>query len=337
MGATASVIDHSVREPSKLTTRKVNSSRVEQMVSPKKKRRPSFFDDRLKDNDDDLDDLLVDSADSKGMQKATRRILVKALEEFLAVHGTQLRSNVIDLVVNSMNPLVLYRGQPVIKQGEIGSFVYVIETGNLAVTVNGEEQESIPCGTLFGELALLFDARRSATVTCTEKCKLWSLNRTAFKLIQRNATNLAIKQRMRRLQVVKELAMLPSTALAKLVTSLTPMSYKYGDHLYTAGKCTTKVMLIEEGSVIILVPQALQHLSQDDIDKAVGVYRPNLLEQKKASRGLELGSITSFSITEGCVIGMGILLGTYLHLLSYSAQYSCGILLELLLISVIVF
>ena len=84
-------------------------------------------------------------------------------------------------------------------------------------------------------------------------------------------------------------------------------------------------MLIEEGSVIILVPQALQHLSQDDIDKAVGVYRPNLLEQRKVSKGLELGSITSFSITEGCVIGMGILLGTYLHLLFCSDEYSFGV------------
>ena len=111
-----------------------------------------------------------------------------------------------------------------------------------------------------------------------------------------------------------ELAMLPSTALAKLVTSLTPMSYKYGDHLYTAGKCTTKVMLIEEGSVIILVPQALQQLSQEDIDKAIGIYRPTSLEQKKQIKGIEQGTITSFSITEGCVIGMGILLGIFMHL-----------------------
>lgn len=323
MGAAASVIDHSESElPKPKVTRKVNSYRVQKVSSPKKKRRPSFFDDRLKsDNEEDLDDAPVDSTDSNGMKKATRRILVKAVEEFLAVNGTQLRSNVIDLVVNSMNPLVLYRGQPVIRQGEIGSFVYVIETGNLSVTVNGEEQESIPCGKLFGELALLFDARRSATVTCTEKCKLWSLNRTAFKLIQRNATNLAIKQRMRRFQVVQELAMLPSTALAKLVTSLTPMSYKYGDHLYTAGKCTTKVMLIEEGSVIILVPQALQHLSQEEIDKAIGIYRPNTLEQKKQGKGLELGTITSFSITEGCVIGMRILLGTCVKYVNLRSLY----------------
>jgi CRP-like cAMP-binding protein len=332
MGATASITTRSVGDeeskPKLKVTRKVNSIRVKNLPSPKKRRRPSFFDERQNsDSDDmDLDSFNVDAREDDIMSKATRSILVQAVEEFLTMNGTEIRSNVIDVVVNSMNPLMLQKGQSVITQGEVGSFVYVLESGNVSVVVNGEQIRTMSSGTLFGELALLFDARRSATITCLEKCKLWSLNRSAFKVIQRNATNLAIMQRTRRFQVVPELSVLPSATLAKLVTSLTPMTYKYGDHLYSAGKCSTKIMLIEEGTVEIQVPPALQHMPQQEIERIIGIIRPASYEYKSKSRP-SLGNCgsctvehsidvianiemtTSFTITEGCVIGMGILLG----------------------------
>ena len=176
-------------------------------------------------------------------------MLIKAVEDFLVVNGTDLRDSVIDIVIKTMSPLVLQIGQAVITQGEVGTSVYIVESGALQVTVNNERIRKLGPGTLFGELALLFDARRSATVTCLDVCKLWTLSRTSFKIIQRNATNLAIMQRTRRFQVVPELARIPPTSLAKLMASLSPMSYTAGDALYATGKCTAKIMMIEEGKM----------------------------------------------------------------------------------------
>lgn len=231
-----------------------------------RKRRPSLLDRLRHDTtgveiDNDTHDT-QNAEDNGEMDVSTRSILVLAVEEFLMLDGTDLRDNVIDIVINSMIPIELSEGEAVITQGEIGTFVYIVERGNLQVTVNGEHIRTLSSGALFGELALLFDARRSATVACLNDCKLWSLDRSAFKIIQRNAVNLAIMQRTRRFQIVPELIVLPSTALARLMASLTPMSYKSGDALYAAGKCSTKIMLIEEGSVSIMVPPALQGLPQ---------------------------------------------------------------------------
>ena len=97
------------------------------------------------------------------------------------------------------------------------------------------------------------------------------------------------------------------------------MSYKFGDQIYTLGKCSTKVMLIEEGKVEILVPPNLQHLTQEEIERTVGVIRPASYEYRgKSASGQESNSqsteevtkIEAFSISEGCIIGMSILLGT---------------------------
>jgi hypothetical protein len=103
------------------------------------------------------------------------------------------------------------------------------------------------------------------------------------------------------------------------------MSYRSGDALYAAGKCSTKIMLIEEGTVVITVPSALQHLPQDEIERVIGIIRPNgsntpfeAISDTPAHspRGGEerMGEgcapiaplISSFTITEGCVIGTGL-------------------------------
>lgn len=296
-------------------------------------RRPSVFDEvGGTEDDEDVNPMHAQNFDGDDMEPVTKDILVHAVEAFLIVNGTDLRDNVIEIVIKTMSPMLLQRGEAVITQGEIGTSVYIVESGNLQVTVNNERIRKLGPGVLFGELALLFDARRSATVTCLDTCKLWSLSRTAFKIIQRNATNLAIMQRTRRFRAVPELACISSTSLTKLMATLTPMSYKSGDALYAAGKCTTKVMLIEEGSVTITVPLGMQHLPLPEIDRMIGVIRPvsvvhqnsrrhlsaaQILQNEESNRVVEIGEgenaplILSFQITEGCVIGMGILLGTY--------------------------
>ena len=274
------------------------------------------------------------------MTAETRDIILKSITAFLMINGTNFRDHVIDGAIRSMECIDMEAGHKVIEQGDSGSTVFIVENGSLEVTVNGRTIRMLGCGALFGELALLFDAKRSATVTCTSPCRLWSLDRNAFKTVQRNASNLAIITRTRRFLVVPELAALPSTSLARLMATLTPMTYHRGDALYSTGKCSNKVMLIEEGTVTIKVPNSMQHLSQDEIERAVGIYRPlQHYETTKsgkeraaldadplapgASRDGEGDDVTtdefvdeqgdvyikSFTIGEGCVMGMHILLG----------------------------
>jgi serine/threonine protein kinase/CRP-like cAMP-binding protein len=271
------------------------------------------------------------------MTAETKEILFKSITSFLMINGTNFRDHVIEGAIQSMDCLDTEIGYKVIEQGDSGSTVFIVENGTLEVTVNGRTIRTLGSGALFGELALLFDAKRSATVTCTSPCRLWSLDRNAFKLVQRNASNLAIITRTRRFLVVPELAALPSTSLARLMATLTPMTYKRGDSLYSTGKCSNKVMLIEEGTVTIKVPNSMQHLSQDEIERAVGIYRP-LEHYEMTKSGREHDAVApgtgrrggggsddlpadefvddqgdvytkSFTIGEGCVIGMHILLG----------------------------
>ena len=65
-------------------------------------------------------------------------------------------------------------------QGEYGDSFYVVEAGTLEVSVDGRQVRSLGPNDFFGELALLADTPRTATVRAATDCRLWVLPRRAF-------------------------------------------------------------------------------------------------------------------------------------------------------------
>src|SRR5262249_18831293 len=71
-------------------------------------------------------------------------------------------------------------GDVVMYQGEYGDSFYVVEEGKLEVFVDGHQVRSLGPNDFFGELALLADTPRTATVRATTDGRLWVLRRHAF-------------------------------------------------------------------------------------------------------------------------------------------------------------
>jgi CRP-like cAMP-binding protein len=84
-------------------------------------------------------------------------------------------------------------GEPVFSQGDPGLGMYIIQNGEVAITIsgkNGNEQELVALddGNFFGELALLDESPRSANARCKTECLLIGFFRPdLFELIEKNA------------------------------------------------------------------------------------------------------------------------------------------------------
>jgi hypothetical protein len=76
-------------------------------------------------------------------------------------------------------PLELPEGAAIVRAGEVGDRFYLIDSGTVRVGLEDGEKESGP-GDYFGEIALLRDVPRTATVTAASVARLYTLERADF-------------------------------------------------------------------------------------------------------------------------------------------------------------
>jgi hypothetical protein len=85
---------------------------------------------------------------------------------------------ILESVARAMRPSTRPGGAVVVRQGEVGDDFYAIADGS--VSVARDEVATLARGDGFGELALLLDRPRNATVTTLTRTHLYSLSRDEF-------------------------------------------------------------------------------------------------------------------------------------------------------------
>ena len=80
-------------------------------------------------------------------------------------------------------------GETVTKEGTGGAAFFVIESGQATVSVGGQQRATLSAGDYFGEIALIDEGARSATVTADTELVCYGLTYWEFRpLVQQNAT-----------------------------------------------------------------------------------------------------------------------------------------------------
>mmetsp|Transcript_36608 Transcript_36608/g.105255 ORF Transcript_36608/g.105255 Transcript_36608/m.105255 type:complete len:1056 (-) Transcript_36608:152-3319(-) len=106
---------------------------------------------------------------------------------------SSLEAKDMETILMAMKEVPMKAGEKVIIEGDDGDFLFVIETGSLECIkkIDGEDKVVKTCepGDVFGELALLYNCPRAASVISAGKCVLWELDRETFKAICYEAAN----------------------------------------------------------------------------------------------------------------------------------------------------
>jgi CRP-like cAMP-binding protein len=80
-------------------------------------------------------------------------------------------------------------GEAVTEEGKKGVGFFVIQSGTASVTRGGDQKRTLGPGDYFGEIALISDVPRTATVTADTALTCWGLAPWDFRpLVEGNAT-----------------------------------------------------------------------------------------------------------------------------------------------------
>lgn len=144
-------------------------------------------------------------------------------------------------------------GEYVIKQGDQGDVIYLVDTGELdceKVFKKGDPPTYLKTyypGESFGELALLYNALRAASIKAKTACLLWALDRGTFNNIVKEA---AIKKRNRYEASLKKVPILSTIdvyELSQICDAIKSEKVDKGTYIIKQGEQGDKFYILDEG------------------------------------------------------------------------------------------
>lgn len=176
---------------------------------------------------------------------------IDASEKMQVLFG-HLRDEDIQSVIDAMFPREVQSGNNIITQGEEGDNFYIVEEGTFDVFVQrgdappGKVLQYGP-GDMFGELALMYNAQRAASVKATSDAKLWALDRESFQMMLTTAENTKKKQYEGFLESVAILQDLTKYELARLSDMLESDVFDKDEPIITQGDVGNYFYILEDG------------------------------------------------------------------------------------------
>uniref|UniRef100_H2YVX3 cGMP-dependent protein kinase n=1 Tax=Ciona savignyi TaxID=51511 RepID=H2YVX3_CIOSA len=155
----------------------------------------------------------------------------------------------IEEIVDCMYPVEYSNGSCIIKEGDVGSLVYVLEDGKVAVTKAGAHLCNMGAGKVFGELAILYNCTRTATVKATTHVRLWAIDRHCFQAIMMRTGLLKHSEYLEFLTSVPTFSGLGEDLLRRIVDVMEECHFDYGDYIIRQGAIGDTFYIISKGNL----------------------------------------------------------------------------------------
>ena len=168
----------------------------------------------------------------------------------VAMLFSSVNAKEMDVLVAAFQSKDVANGTDIIKQGDlVAEEFYVVADGTFEIFVGDKKVLDVAKGGCFGELALLYDAPRAATVKATSDSKVWSLDRATFKTILCKSSQDQTKEYIAFLQKVESLKDLKEGDLSKLADCAVPREYPADAVIIEQGAIGDIFYFVQEGEV----------------------------------------------------------------------------------------
>jgi cAMP-dependent protein kinase regulator len=142
-------------------------------------------------------------------------------------------------------------GENIIVEGDDGDYFYIIEKGQFDCLklIDGEQKKVFQYEDKgsFGELALMYNAPRAATIVSTSPGSLWAMDRQTFRKIVVKAT--AKKRRMYEefLKNVEVLSVLKEEEITKVADAIESRTFEDGEAIINQGDAADYFYIVVDG------------------------------------------------------------------------------------------
>ncbi|KAI3385501.1 hypothetical protein SNEBB_003401 [Seison nebaliae] len=230
-----------------------------------------YDDDHHSNNEEMLEQINSSMKEWKIYTKTdeSMKLIQEAIEdnEFLRKMDTYQ----MEQIISSMYDIEVEKDAFVIIEGEMGNQLFVIEDGELEVTKNGRFMTILNSKKVFGELAILYNCTRTASVKALKTSKLWAIDRNIFHRILVKTGIERLNEHVNFLKCVPLLQGLPDDKLMKIADAMDIEHYTKLEYIIREGTIGENFFIISRGTVSVTQrligidePQLIRKLHKGD-------------------------------------------------------------------------
>ena len=204
----------------------------------------------------------------------------------------------MNTIIDAVEQKKFKNGEYVIKQGDKGDEMYLIESGELdceKIFEQGEAPKYLKTykpGELFGELALLYNAPRAATILAKTDCVLWVLDRATFNnIVKESAINNREKYK-KFLETIPILSQVTSYEMYCICDAIKKEKVKKDEYIIKEGEEGNKFYILDEGSAVALKTMKVGKEPEKVKDYSKGDYFGELALLKNEPRAASVLAVT---------------------------------------------
>lgn len=195
------------------------------------------------------------------MTEDTQKIILEGLQEHFLFHD--LSNEVLSSLIKAMFPCKLRKNEYLFMQGENASHFFFLERGILQLYINETPKKELLPGTAFGELALIYNEVRSASIQAMEDCLLWGLDRLTFSSFMQEINENLYKENREFLDIVTFFRFLNDQQKDTLALRFSKQSFQKNDIIINKGETGTSFYVIMSGIVKILLEEGRVHVLRE--------------------------------------------------------------------------
>ncbi|KAH3863556.1 cGMP-dependent protein kinase 1-like isoform X2 [Dreissena polymorpha] len=183
----------------------------------------------------------------------------------------KLDSAQIREVVECMYEKQVKQGHFIIREGDPGQHLYVAAEGEFEVLKETNVLGKMAAGRAFGELAILYNCTRTASVRAVTDVRVWVLDRRIFQAIMMKTGIQRQEENINFLKSVPLLRSLPAEKLSKLADVLEVDFFHEGEYIIREGATGDTFFILNKGEVKVTQtiagfddPQEVRKLNRGD-------------------------------------------------------------------------
>ncbi|KAA0708964.1 cGMP-dependent protein kinase 2 [Triplophysa tibetana] len=183
----------------------------------------------------------------KSASESTQIIKAISKNDFLR----RLDEEQINMMVELMTVLDCAPGDKVITEGTEGDSMYIVADGELRVMQAGIDLRTLTSGDVFGELAILYNCKRTASVQAVTAVKLWCIERQTYRSIMTSKSKKKREQLMGFLKKAQTLKALNNVQLSKIIDCMEEVKFQNNEVIVREGTEGNSFYIILKGEVLV--------------------------------------------------------------------------------------